>query len=351
MAVSVRETLSNFSRHLDIRDFQVELDQHAAVVGIAPGVDYQLDGAWHQAEAEEKQNKGRVSYIGEWRETTSGVRYPRVTFWTFRHGGQAITFDGYQAARRLYSGHCPKPPPPRPLVSGTNREPDYEKNRQRLIKTWRAAFPLDHPKAAPARAYLKYRGLEELVERGDLPAAVRCHPSLSYWDNTDEQPKITGRFPALVACIKSSNSGRAVALHRTYLSPDGRGKAPVTSPKKLMPPTQPNALTGAAIPLYPITGDELAVAEGIETAMAVRLATGLPVWSAVSAFGLKSLFVPDALQHVLICADRDAHGVGEHAAHTLANQLTHAGKHVRLMIPERVGTDWLDVLNDGETTE
>ena len=42
------------------------------------------------------------------------------------------------------------------------------------------------------------------------------------------------------------------------------------------------ALRGAAVRLYEAT-DRLAITEGIENALAVRLATGWPTWAATSA--------------------------------------------------------------------
>jgi hypothetical protein len=69
-------------------------------------------------------------------------------------------------------------------------------------------------------------------------------------------------------------AGECVALHRTYLSVDGPGKAEVESPKKLSRTSYPGATNGATIPLDK-PGSVLAVTEGIETALAVRAAHGM----------------------------------------------------------------------------
>ena len=102
-------------------------------------------------------------------------------------------------------------------------------------------------------------------------------------------------------------SGQGVSLHRTYLTTDGH-KAAVPTVKKLMSPAMPGATRGGAIRLYP-AGATLAVTEGIETALAVRLATGLPVWAAICARSMEHLIVPAEVHLVVICADHDTAGL------------------------------------------
>ena len=68
-----------------------------------------------------------------------------------------------------------------------------------------------------------------------------------------------------------------MTLHRTFLRPDGSGKAEMRSPRKLMPGTVPE---GSAIRLGPV-GAVLGIAEGIETALAASMMFEMPVWSAI----------------------------------------------------------------------
>jgi putative DNA primase/helicase len=109
--------------------------------------------------------------------------------------------------------------------------------------------------------------------------------------------------PAMIAAVQNSQ-GSVVSLHRTYLTNDGQ-KANVPSPKKLMP--TPTTTKGTAVRLD-IPRETLAVTEGIETALAVRLSAGVPVWAAISARGMETLVVPDSVHLVIICADHDLHG-------------------------------------------
>jgi putative DNA primase/helicase len=184
-----------------------------------------------------------------------------------------------------------------------------------------------------------------MVDAGDLPTGdvLRVHPSLPYFE-TSEGGRLVAEFPALVARVVGPE-GRPATLHRTFLAADGSGKAPVASAKKLASPARVNALRGAAIRLFPAT-DRLAVAEGIETALAVRILTALPVWSAISAHGLERLTLPPGLAELLVAADHDPNGVGERAAHALAQRaLREEVPRVNVTAPRRVGEDWLDVLN------
>ena len=89
------------------------------------------------------------------------------------------------------------------------------------------------------------------------------------------------------------------------------------------------------------TPDEtLAVTEGIETALAVRCATGLPVWATSSAGGMARLIVPPDVRLVIICADNDPPGIK--AARALARRLLSEQRRAKILPPDTPGTDWAD---------
>jgi hypothetical protein len=141
--------------------------------------------------------------------------------------------------------------------------------------------------------YLKARGLS-----GTVPAALRLQLRAQYY--RDRVPVAV--FDAMVARVQAPN-GRLVALHRTYLSGTDDGKAPVDPTRKLTR-AAPGSTTGAAIRLADPT-ETLGVAEGIESALAVLEATGTPMWSTVSADGMKAVVVPETVRRVEIWADYD----------------------------------------------
>lgn len=221
-----------------------------------------------------------------------------------------------------------------------------ERARERLRQTWHESVPAWHPDALPLKKYLERRG----VPLGTYPEALRFHRALNYFD--DETKKSLGCFPAMVSMIVNAQ-GKPVNLHRTYLTNDG-DKALVPKPKKEMPSVLPRETNGGAIRLYEAT-EVLAVAEGIETALAVRQATGLPVWSCVNAVLLEQVVIPSSVKTVLIWADRDKPQKnkrwprGEEAARRLQERLVAEGHFARTYLPaahaEGDGVDWLDVLN------
>jgi hypothetical protein len=82
------------------------------------------------------------------------------------------------------------------------------------------------------------------------------------------------------------------------------------------------------------------VSEGIETALAVRLATGLPVWAAICAGGIARLVVPPEVSLVVICANHDPDGLD--AAKAFARRLLGEQRRVKILTPETPGADWAD---------
>jgi putative DNA primase/helicase len=149
----------------------------------------------------------------------------------------------------------------------------------------------------------------------------------------------------MVAAVHGADDAM-VTLHRTYL--DQGTKAPVTDQRKLLSAGG----GGAAVRLFEAS-EELALAEGIETALAVHLSTGKPVWAALSAGNLAKLWIPDHVLKLAIYADHDASYTGQAAAYALARRVkTQAkggrGAEVAVHVPRRVDSDWADALREGQ---
>ena len=212
-----------------------------------------------------------------------------------------------------------------------------ESHRRRLQRTWEGAQPLDP--ADPVMRYLARRGLT--LPANQIPPVLRYHPRLRYAPQDEAQP-VTWH-PGMVARIDDAQ-GRPVNLHRTFLTLGGH-KAAVPDVRRWMTPAVEGSTKGGAIRLYR-PGDTLAITEGIETALAVHLSTGLPVWAALCAELMKAVQIPSTVQHVLICADHDQSQVGLQAAQHLATRLHHGGRRVAILLPDTVGMDWLDVYGD-----
>lgn len=227
-------------------------------------------------------------------------------------------------------------------------EPDEacDRARQSLNRVWGESIGLTHRDAEPARLYLARRGISI-----NPPDTLRFHRALPYYDGE----KRLGEFPAILAMMTDVN-GNALTIHRTYLSETGQ-KAAVEAPKKLMSIPSDRKLVGGGVRLSPAEGRTIAVAEGIETALAVLEATGIPTWAAVNAYLLEHFSPPPNTEQVLVFADKDRateqhpSGHGQEAAKALVQRLWTVGIKAGAIVPSgeipngHKSVDWLDVLN------
>lgn len=208
----------------------------------------------------------------------------------------------------------------------------WAKNAERNTALWAASIPADDA----VLSYLAARGLAQWT----LPDCIRQHPGLAYWhadDNGDLH--MLGRYPAMLAPIVSG--GKLLAIHRTYLG-DGC-KADVPTPKKLTAASGP--LAGACIPLDRPRGGVLGIAEGIETAVAASLGSGLPVVAAYCANALAGFTFPRCIERLVIFADYDP--AGQKAAAALSHRATRAGLTPKTLTPSKPRSDWADVWLEG----
>ncbi|MGB6078636.1 MAG: toprim domain-containing protein [Xanthobacteraceae bacterium] len=166
-----------------------------------------------------------------------------------------------------------------------------------------------------------------------VPPSLRFHPRTLHTPSKNW-------LPAMVAA-RTDRSGSVVAIHRTFLRFDGRGKADVKSQRMDLGPKRGSAIRLAE----PIPDKELAIGEGIETVFSVMIATGLPGWAGGSARDLAQIELPDDVRRVLILADGD--DVGERAARQATHRLLSEGRQVRIARAPR-GKDFNDLLRAGK---
>lgn len=178
----------------------------------------------------------------------------------------------------------------------------------------------------PVHNYLTSRGLSK------IPGVLRYHPKC--WESE------TKRDQKAMLAVFTGADGVAVTMHRTYLDADGV-KLPVESPKKILPALK--KMTGGAVRLFPLEGDTLGVAEGIETAIAASEDVGIPVWAALSSTLIEVFEVPSGVKTLIVFADNDKNFAGQKAAFVLANKVARLGVSVVVHIPDIPGDDWLDV--------
>ncbi len=205
-----------------------------------------------------------------------------------------------------------------------------EKDRRRL--KWCRSIWGESQEATetPVATYLASRGINV------SPPTIRFHSALKHAD--------TGLyFGAMVAAVTRWPSFEVTGLHRTFLLPGGAGKAQVSQSKMMA-----GLCGGGAVRLAP-AGLSLAVTEGIETGLSVQQATGTPTWAALSTSGIKSLVLPDLpiASEIIIAADNDESGQGQHAAEIAAERWSLEGRKVRIALPPIPGTDFNDLLLEG----
>ena len=205
-----------------------------------------------------------------------------------------------------------------PIKAGLS---DEDKRRMR-IDLWRQSQPVE--RGDMVDAYLAARE----IDQPSYPNTLRFCRSCRY---SSEQS-----FPAMVAAVQDAE-GLAVTLHRTFLQ--GTYKAPVDSPRMLMPGSIPN---GSAVRLGE-PGEVLGIAEGIETALAASDLYQVPAWAALNASLLAEWEPPAGVSEVVIFGDNDANYTGQRAAYQLAHKLSRKPLKVTVLIPKEVGTDWNDV--------
>lgn len=206
-----------------------------------------------------------------------------------------------------------------------------------LLRT--ACRPGDVPDVV---AYLESRHLWPLQPG----CTLRAHAHAEYWHRDDNGRSVCiGKFPALLAPVVDIDNDLA-ALHVTFIENGRKLSRPGCPPRKQFGKVA--GRRGCAVRLMPVAGDELGVAEGIETALAAsRLHDHVPVWSALNASLLAKFEPPPGIYRVVVFPDADRAGL--ESAIKLQEQLD--GRcDVNIEIPPPTANDWADDLAEKAAT-
>jgi hypothetical protein len=182
--------------------------------------------------------------------------------------------------------------------------PEPESQRTSL----RASAPTGSPEAARrlfamsrpipgtvVETYLRNRGITRLHGTESLRFHPRC-----YYRPDEHSP--TENWPAMIASV-TDLGGAITGAHRTWLAPDGSGKAPVDTPRRAM-----GDLLGHAVG-FGVAHDVMAAGEGIETILSLRMAAPrMPMVAALSAAHLAAILFPATLRRLYIARDDDPAG-------------------------------------------
>jgi putative DNA primase/helicase len=264
-----------------------------------------------------------------------------LSVWADKNGNACFKcWSGGCATRDIVSalGAAPAERAPRPKTPGRKLQSE-EQRIAAALEYWRRAKP---PEGTIVQDYLFGRGWTgELPAawRTDsrvssqidysvglaLPASIRFHPSLTHPSGAC--------LPAMVAAIEDRDA-RIVGVHRTFLKPDGTGKAEVEPNKMAL-----GKLKGCAVHLT-AGAPELVLCEGIETGLAILQATGRHVWAALGTANLGQVELPGFVREVIIAADNDDPGLK--AARVAADSYAARQYQVRIVSPRSEGWDFND---------
>jgi putative DNA primase/helicase len=189
----------------------------------------------------------------------------------------------------------------------------------------------------------------DFVDRYLRGRKLRPHGSL--WPSSLRKaqlwhPQTRKTHPAMVGIVTDVQN-MAIAVHRTYLTEDGR-KAEVEPVKMSLGP-----VGGGAIRLG-VDSDTIIVAEGIESALGAAMVYNVVPWATLSAGNMEVLQIPKSVKQVIIAPDNDRSSnprkneVGYKAALKLRNRIKAVQKeqdriiHVRVVYPPRGRTDFAD---------
>lgn len=184
---------------------------------------------------------------------------------------------------------------------------------------WRGASPAP---GTLAETYLRHRGLDLPV-----PESIRF-TSLRYGRNGREHP-------VLIAAVAGADN-RLCGIQRTYLAPDGLGKAAVPKAKLSL-----GKVRCGAIRLAPAAA-ELVVCEGLEDGLTLQQELGQAVWVAAGSAMLPSMRFPPLVRRVSVGGDSD--DAGRKAASKAARAFTERGCDARVFFPADGFKDFNDEL-------
>ncbi len=204
---------------------------------------------------------------------------------------------------------------PRAEPSAALRPPAPRGSAEAARRLWAMAKPLA---GTLAETYLRARGITTIHHA----SALRFHPRCYY--RPDEHAP-TETWPAMIAAV-TDLSGAITGAHRTWLAPDGLGKAPIDTPRRAM-----GGLLGHAV-RFGAASDVLAAGEGIETMLSLRCALpAMPMAAALSASHLAALQFPSTLRRLYIV--RDADDAGDTAVAVLTERAEAAGIEALVLSP------------------
>lgn len=227
---------------------------------------------------------------GKWTDTATGKHGDLLDI--IAHAGRLTAFRDIAAEARRFL--CL--PRPERSVGTMHRQRSRGGSKEAARRLYAMTVPTHGTKAED---YLRHRGIADFVDC----SALRFHPHCYYRDATSGA---TTQLPALIAAVTDA-SGALTGVHRTWLNPDGSGKALVKTPRRAMGQLLGSGVRFGVKPDQPIT--VMAAGEGLETMLSLRMVLpSMPMIAGLSAGHLGALILPQGLQRLYMAGDADAAG-------------------------------------------
>jgi hypothetical protein len=195
------------------------------------------------------------------------------------------------------------------------------RSREAAARLWSAARPIGN---SPAESYLESRGL------------VASGRDLRYHARTPLGRGALAVFrPALLAAVRDASG--LVAVHRTFLDLGPARLAAIPAPRRAL-----GRLGEDAVRLWPPADGVLGLAEGIETAIAATVLTGIPCWASLGSERFARVALPPAARRLVLFLDNDP--AGRRAGKRAREALARTGAAIESRSPAAAGADWNDLL-------
>jgi hypothetical protein len=214
--------------------------------------------------------------------------------------------------------------PARPVSSRRADTRDSPPAERPAAERARRLFRMTQPLTGTlADSYLRQRG----ILHASLHPALRFHSSCYYRD------LVSGRatsYPALIAAV-TDQAGGITGVHRTWLDPNGDGKAKIDDPRRAL-----GGLLGNGVRLsFPHLGPVavMAAGEGLETMLSLsHVMPGMPMVSALTVNHLVAFRPPTRCLRLYVAADADA--AGRHGIEGLSRRVQALGILPLVLSPE-----------------
>jgi putative DNA primase/helicase len=201
---------------------------------------------------------------------------------------------------------------------------DERRRREIARSIWEQGID---PRGTIAEEYLRSRAL-----RLDDVAELRFHPEC-FWRQDDDRPEYApGRRPTLLAAFRPFDSDEVVAIHRIRV--DVPQRWPKTL-RKMLGPVRNTAVKLAEV------DDTLAIAEGVETAMAANIMGYGPAWALGSALAVANFPVLAGIRCLILLTENN--DASRAACACCGERWLRAGREVERVVPEG-GDDMNDEL-------